>query len=83
MWVKLRTIAAGPDFVGKPGQVIEVDDKVGAALVTGGYAERVSKPTPPAPPLSDEEIAAFRENRKEKATASTKGKEKATAPDKE
>jgi hypothetical protein len=85
MWVKLRTIAAGPDFSGKPGQVLEVPDKAGAELVEGGYAEAASKPVPPAPPLSDEEIADLREIKrqlgpKEKAVATSK-KEKAVARD--
>lgn len=83
MWIKLRTIAAGPDFAGKPGQVLEVSDKQGHALVEGGYAEKASKPVPPAAPLSDEEIEAFRESRKEKAVAPAGKKEKAVAPEKE
>lgn len=83
MWIKLRTIAAGPDFAGKPGQILDVPDPAGAAMVSGGFAEKVSKPVAPSPPLSDEEITAFRESRKEKAVAPQGKKEKAVSPEKE
>ena len=72
MWVKLRTIVAGPDFAGQPGQVLELPDKVAAGLVAGGYAERSAPPEPEVAPLSPSEVKRVR---------ALVGNETATAPD--
>lgn len=53
MWVKMRSIAAGPSFSYEVNQVVEVDDKLGTEWVKAGNAEKVSAPAPkvsaPAP----------------------------------
>lgn len=43
MRVKLITRMAGPGGVAHPGQIINVDDAIAAALVAGGYAEVEAK----------------------------------------
>jgi hypothetical protein len=89
MYVKLRTIMAGPDCSGQPGQVVLVDDKRGELLVKGGFAEPAAAPRPAVAPLTDEEIEAFRslnapptkKSAKEDQAAAPEGKvEEATEP---
>ena len=41
MKVKMLTTAAGPDFAAGAGNVDEVDDGRGAALIEGGFAVEV------------------------------------------
>ena len=43
MKVKMKTLAAGPKSVWRPGQVVNVDAEVARVLIEGGYAERVEK----------------------------------------
>jgi len=41
MKVQLKTLAAGPNYNGRPGDVISVSSEDGKALVAGGYAAAV------------------------------------------
>jgi len=47
MRVKMLTTAASPDGVFLAGQVVDVDEKLAKAFITGGYAEAVDKPKTP------------------------------------
>ena len=41
MKVRYKTLSAGPDGVVRVGDVRDVDDRTGTALISGGYAEAV------------------------------------------
>ena len=41
MKVRMRTLAAGPGGVLRPGQVVDLPEKQARALIQGGYAEEV------------------------------------------
>ena len=72
MRIKLKTPAAGPDWRGSAGQVIDVPDEAGADLLKGGYAEAVDVPSSedaPDPASSD----GGETEPKETATARRKG----------
>lgn len=53
MRIKMKTMMAGPDVHRNIGEVVEVGETEGCALVSGGYAEDV---TPKAAPV---EVAAI------------------------
>jgi len=72
MWIKVRTILAGPEHSAKPGQVIEVADVMGKVLVEAGYAEKSGPPQRVVSQLSADEIEKLR---------GLIGNETATAPD--
>lgn len=42
MLVRMLCLMAGPTLMAQPGQVIEVDDALGAQLVAGRYADLVA-----------------------------------------
>lgn len=44
MWIKMITKSASPAGVLYPGQVAEVDEPRGKALIAGGYAEAAAGP---------------------------------------
>ncbi len=60
MKIRLITLMAGPEGVFPPGSVIEVSPEEARALIAGGFAEPVNRPTGSAaaesPPV---ETAAF------------------------
>jgi hypothetical protein len=64
MWVKMRSIAAGPSFSYEVNQVVEVDDEVGAEWVKAGNAERVAAPAPAGRSASGDETASLDEGEK-------------------
>lgn len=68
MRVRMKTLAAGPDVLRKPGELVDVNDDEGVALIQGGYAERVPGPieTAVAGPAAE--------------AVTTKGDKKATKP---
>ena len=41
MLVRFLSLAVGPDFAAHPGQMVEVADDLGAALIEGHFAEPV------------------------------------------
>ena len=47
MKVRMRTLAAGPDGVFSPGEVVDLPEREASALVKGGYAESIGE-TPSA-----------------------------------
>lgn len=49
MKVKMLTVAAGPKFSGRPGQIVEVDDALGKDLISGNYAVAVEDKPKPEP----------------------------------
>ena len=44
MKVKMITLAAGPDGIIRPGNIIEVKVAEGKALIQGGYAVEINSP---------------------------------------
>ena len=64
MWIKMRTIAAGPKFCYDMNQVVEVDDELGAAWVSGGHAEKVAAPPQPGRPATGDETASLDDGEK-------------------
>ena len=44
MKIKLSTLMAGPTGSHQPGDVIEVDDKTGHALIAGNYGSEIITP---------------------------------------
>lgn len=44
MKIRMTTLAAGPFGVLRPGQIYDVEDGIGQALVAGGYAAAVEEP---------------------------------------
>jgi len=44
VWIRMRTLSAGPQGVRLSGAEVEVDEKEAAALLEGGYAERIAAP---------------------------------------
>lgn len=75
MYVKLKTIMAGPDVSGQPGQILQVPDDRGALLIKGGFAEPSGPPAMAEEPLTREEIKRLRA-----IAAREKGVETAEAP---
>ena len=55
--IKMRTILAGPAFSADPGQTVDCDEQTAAALVAGGYADRLDAPRAPAAILPPVEVA--------------------------
>lgn len=47
MRIRLRTVLAGPDLAGQPGQVLDVDAARAHALLAGGFASLVDVLPPP------------------------------------
>jgi hypothetical protein len=47
MRIRLLTLSAGPGGVIQPGQVVDLPEAMGQALVDGGFAVRVGVQTPP------------------------------------
>lgn len=43
MKVKMKTLAAGPEGLYRPGQVVEISEIQAKALIAAGYAEPVKK----------------------------------------
>lgn len=74
MYVKLKTIMAGPAGGGQPGQILQVPDEQGALLVKGGFAEESGPPAPKEEPLTPGEIKRLR------AVAAREKPETAEAP---
>jgi hypothetical protein len=64
MWVKMRSIAAGPSFSYEVNQVVEVDDEVGAEWVKAGNAEKVSAPAPAKRSAAGDETASVDDGEK-------------------
>ena len=52
MRVKMISIAAGPDYAGNPGAVIDVPEDHAAAMIEGGHAVAVDPPAPPPEPAA-------------------------------
>ncbi len=42
--LRMKSILAGPAFSADPGQVVDCDEALATALVSGGYAERLDVP---------------------------------------
>lgn len=61
MKVKLKTILAGPEFAGQPGQVLDLPGPTAADLVKGGYAEAMETAEDPAP--EEAETAVVRKHK--------------------
>lgn len=64
MWVKMRSIAAGPTFSYDVNQVVEVDDETGAEWVRSGHAEKVIAPLQAGRAASGDETASVDEGSK-------------------
>lgn len=65
MKVKMKTLAAGPDGLYQPGQVVEVSAAQAQAFLEAGYAEPVKKRRETAtvrPPEHEIEIEGAREH---------------------
>lgn len=56
MKVRFKTIAASPEGVIQVGQVVDVDNKFGKALLEGDYAELVDAPAEPAEAPAEAEV---------------------------
>ena len=71
MKVRMLKIAAGPEWSGRPGQVVEVKDDVARLLVKGGYAVFVDPPKAIKPEeVREKAIPAIKiETRKKKGSA--------------
>lgn len=46
MWVKLKTLMAGPEGVRQPGAVVEIPDEQAQQLIDSHQAEKVAAPAP-------------------------------------
>jgi len=44
--IRMRTLAAGPEGVLLSGETYEIDERIAAPLITGGYAERIGASEP-------------------------------------
>jgi hypothetical protein len=62
MKVKMITTMAGPDGGANPGQIIEVDEGKGKALVAGGFGAEVCPGTTAQPAAPEAAIVAPQEN---------------------
>jgi hypothetical protein len=62
MQIRLKTILAGPNLNGQPGDILELTKKAAAPFLEGGFADQldaegnvIPMPSKPAPPENDEE----------------------------
>lgn len=64
MWIRMRTIAAGPLFSYDVGQVVEVDDGMAKAWIDAGHAEKVAAPAQTAGAARADETASVDDGEK-------------------
>jgi len=63
MKVQMKTLLAGPSGTAHPGQVVDVSEATGQALVQGGFAEEIiPKPPKSAPEEPETETLTPPEN---------------------
>jgi hypothetical protein len=78
MWIKLRTLMAGPGGVIQPGSVVNLPDKQAQELVNSGQAEQVEKPAQLPLPLPEVKGKKEKATSKQAAQAETRGDEAGT-----
>jgi hypothetical protein len=68
MWIKLKTLMAGPQGVHQPGAVVDLSDEQGQQLVDTGQADKSTAPRT-SPPSLRSPLLTGEGGKKEKATS--------------